>query len=140
MDAHTQTAACSCKYCQPALHSAATAKATNRCAAVMEGFKYAESHEWVSTDGDVATIGISDFAQARPYLELASNLEHQTSSTPQLQRIRSGSSACRTVALVLFPPCYAAYRIVASCIVAETLGITPGHQHLGMQWTCQDAS
>lgn len=35
---------------------------------MMEGFKYAESHEWVSTDGDVATIGISDFAQARPTL------------------------------------------------------------------------
>jgi glycine cleavage system H protein len=31
--------------------------------AVMDGFKYAESHEWVSVDSDVATVGISDFAQ-----------------------------------------------------------------------------
>ena len=26
--------------------------------------KYAKSHEWVSVDGDVATIGITDFAQS----------------------------------------------------------------------------
>ncbi|MEA2077645.1 MAG: glycine cleavage system protein GcvH [Candidatus Marinimicrobia bacterium] len=26
--------------------------------------KYSESHEWVKIDGDVATIGISDFAQS----------------------------------------------------------------------------
>ena len=26
--------------------------------------KYAKSHEWVSLDGDVATIGITDFAQS----------------------------------------------------------------------------
>lgn len=33
--------------------------------AVMDGFKYAKSHEYVNMDGDVATIGISDFAQVR---------------------------------------------------------------------------
>lgn len=27
-----------------------------------QSLKYAKSHEWVSMDGDVATIGISDFA------------------------------------------------------------------------------
>jgi len=32
-------------------------------AAVIDGLKYAESHEWVKLDGDVATIGISDHAQ-----------------------------------------------------------------------------
>jgi hypothetical protein len=32
--------------------------------AVEEGLKYAKSHEWAKVDGDVATIGISDFAQA----------------------------------------------------------------------------
>lgn len=26
--------------------------------------KYAKSHEWVSIDGDVATVGITDFAQS----------------------------------------------------------------------------
>lgn len=33
--------------------------------AVMDNLKYAPSHEWVSVDGDVATVGISDFAQVR---------------------------------------------------------------------------
>lgn len=28
-----------------------------------EGIKYTEEHEWLSLDGDVATIGITDFAQ-----------------------------------------------------------------------------
>lgn len=37
---------------------------SSRCA-VMENFKYAQSHEWVSVDGDIATVGISDFAQVR---------------------------------------------------------------------------
>src|SRR3954464_4771169 len=36
--------------------------------------KYTKTHEWVSLDGDVATIGITDFAQAElgdiTYLEL----------------------------------------------------------------------
>ena len=32
-------------------------------AAVSEDRKYASSHEWAKVDGDVATIGISDFAQ-----------------------------------------------------------------------------
>jgi glycine cleavage system H protein len=30
----------------------------------MDGFKYAKSHEYVKMDGDVATVGISDFAQS----------------------------------------------------------------------------
>lgn len=29
----------------------------------MSGLRYSEEHEWVSVDGDVATVGISDFAQ-----------------------------------------------------------------------------
>ena len=32
-------------------------------AAVSEDRKYASSHEWAKVDGDMATIGISDFAQ-----------------------------------------------------------------------------
>jgi glycine cleavage system H lipoate-binding protein len=31
--------------------------------AVMDGYKYAKSHEYAKVDGDVATVGISDFAQ-----------------------------------------------------------------------------
>lgn len=33
--------------------------------AVIQGAKYAKSHEYAKVDGDVATIGISDFAQVR---------------------------------------------------------------------------
>lgn len=31
---------------------------------VIEGLKYSESHEWVKVEGNVAIIGVSDFAQA----------------------------------------------------------------------------
>lgn len=30
---------------------------------IKEGLKYSESHEWVKVDGDIATIGVSDYAQ-----------------------------------------------------------------------------
>ena len=33
-------------------------------AKILEGLLYAESHEWVRLEGDIATIGVSDFAQA----------------------------------------------------------------------------
>lgn len=29
----------------------------------MSDLRYSEEHEWVSVDGDIATVGISDFAQ-----------------------------------------------------------------------------
>ena len=32
-------------------------------AKIVEGLKYSESHEWVKVDGDIATIGVSDYAQ-----------------------------------------------------------------------------
>lgn len=31
---------------------------------VLEGLLYSESHEWVKVEGDLAVIGVSDFAQA----------------------------------------------------------------------------
>ena len=31
---------------------------------IVEGFLYSESHEWVKVDGNVAIIGVSDFAQS----------------------------------------------------------------------------
>jgi len=37
---------------------------THRVSTVADGFKYASSHEYVNVEGDVATVGISDFAQA----------------------------------------------------------------------------
>lgn len=30
---------------------------------IIEGLLYSESHEWVKVDGDIATVGVSDFAQ-----------------------------------------------------------------------------
>ena len=30
---------------------------------ILEGLKYSESHEWVKAEGNVAWIGVSDFAQ-----------------------------------------------------------------------------
>ena len=31
---------------------------------IIEGLLYSDSHEWVKVEGDVAVIGVSDFAQA----------------------------------------------------------------------------
>lgn len=31
---------------------------------IIEGLLYSESHEWVKVDGDVAIIGVTDFAQS----------------------------------------------------------------------------
>ncbi len=31
---------------------------------VIEGLLYSDSHEWVKVDGEIAVIGVSDFAQA----------------------------------------------------------------------------
>ncbi len=33
-------------------------------AQVIEGLKYTEDHEWISLEGNIATIGITDFAQS----------------------------------------------------------------------------
>ncbi len=30
---------------------------------IIEGLRYSESHEWVKVDGDIAVIGVTDFAQ-----------------------------------------------------------------------------
>lgn len=32
---------------------------------ILENLKYSEDHEWVKVDGDIATIGITDFAQGQ---------------------------------------------------------------------------
>lgn len=32
-------------------------------AKVLDNLRYADSHEWVALDGDVATVGITDYAQ-----------------------------------------------------------------------------
>ena len=47
--------------------------------AVIEGLKYAASHEWAKIEGDVATIGITDHAQVRA--------RRQWLGGPQLDRV-----------------------------------------------------
>ncbi len=47
--------------------------------------KYTKDHEWVSLDGDVATIGITDFAQKElgdiVYVEIETQDKHLTAET-----------------------------------------------------------
>jgi glycine cleavage system H protein len=35
----------------------------NNMSKVLEGLKYSETHEWVKLEGDIAIIGVTDFAQ-----------------------------------------------------------------------------
>jgi len=42
----------------------ATTEGMRTFATVVDGLKYAESHEWTKVEGDTATIGITDFAQS----------------------------------------------------------------------------
>ena len=37
-------------------------KWTGACQMDLESLKYAKTHEWVAVDGNIATIGITDFA------------------------------------------------------------------------------
>lgn len=53
---------------------------------VPEDLKYTATHEWVRVDGDTATVGITDHAQAEltdiVYLELPSEGRQVTAKTP----------------------------------------------------------
>ena len=40
-----------------------TIKNNNTMSKVIEGLYYSESHEWVKVDGNIAVVGITDFAQ-----------------------------------------------------------------------------
>ena len=33
-------------------------------AKIIDGLRYTEDHEWISLEGDIATIGVTDFAQS----------------------------------------------------------------------------
>ena len=39
-------------------------KKENIMSKVIEGLKYSETHEWVKVEGDIAVIGVTDFAQS----------------------------------------------------------------------------
>jgi glycine cleavage system H protein len=53
---------------------------------IPQGYKFTKTHEWVKVDGDVATIGITDFAQSElgdiTYLELPGVGASLTASEP----------------------------------------------------------
>jgi len=49
---------------------------------IIEGLRYSESHEWVKVEGNLAVIGVSDFAQAEmgdiTYVDLPSEGDEVT--------------------------------------------------------------
>jgi len=51
-----------------------------------EGYKYSQEHEWIAVDGDMATIGITDHAQAElgdvVYVELPAAGEQVEAGAP----------------------------------------------------------
>ncbi|HQX64157.1 MAG TPA: glycine cleavage system protein GcvH, partial [Thermomicrobiales bacterium] len=53
---------------------------------IPQGYKFTKTHEWVKVDGDIVTIGISDFAQGElgdiTYLELPAVGQSITKSDP----------------------------------------------------------
>ncbi|GFR44032.1 hypothetical protein Agub_g5189 [Astrephomene gubernaculifera] len=49
---------------QTQVMQAAGTTAARAFATVVQGYKYAASHEWAKVDGETATVGISDHAQA----------------------------------------------------------------------------
>jgi len=63
-----------------------------------EALKFTESHEWVSVDGDEATIGITDHAQSEMndiiYVELPAT--GTTPSTAERARISSTAASATT--------------------------------------------
>ena len=60
--------------------------------AVPEGLKYADSHEWAKVEGDVATIGISDFAQVQ---QLGAPAHHACSNATSWPHMHGACSADR---------------------------------------------
>lgn len=51
---------------------------------MIDSAKYAKSHEYAKVDGDVATVGISDFAQVRDLLNGAVWFQTNSHTTRQL--------------------------------------------------------
>lgn len=53
---------------------------------VPQGYRFTKTHEWVKVEGDIATIGITDFAQSElgdiTYLELPAAGSQLTASEP----------------------------------------------------------
>ena len=69
---------------------------------IPENLKYTKDHEWISVDGDVATVGITDFAQGElgdiVYVEIESEGE-----TLDHEEIFGSVEAVKTVSDLFMP-------------------------------------
>lgn len=67
---------------------------------IIEGLLYSESHEWVKVDGNVAIIGVSDFAQSEmgdiTYVELPSEGDEISKDEDfgALESVKASSELC----------------------------------------------
>ena len=65
--------------------------------AIPQDYKYTRTHEWVKVDGDVATIGITDFAQSElgdiTYIELppVGSTLNQSESLGVIESVKAAS-------------------------------------------------
>jgi len=69
---------------------------------IPEEFKYTKDHEWVKIDGDVATVGITDFAQGElgdiVYIDIESLDE-----TVEINEVFGSVEAVKTVSDLFMP-------------------------------------
>lgn len=69
---------------------------------IPENLKYTKDHEWISIDGDVATIGITDFAQSElgdiVYVEIETEGE-----TLDIEEVFGSIEAVKTVSDLFMP-------------------------------------
>ncbi len=69
---------------------------------ILENLKYTKDHEWISIEGDVATIGVTDFAQGElgdiVYVEIETEGE-----TLEIEEVFGSVEAVKTVSDLFMP-------------------------------------
>ena len=69
---------------------------------IPENLKYTKDHEWVNVDGDIATIGVTDFAQGElgdiVYVEIETEGE-----TLEIEEVFGSVEAVKTVSDLFMP-------------------------------------
>ena len=59
---------------------------------LIEGLKYSETHEWVKVEGDIATVGVTDFAQSEmgdiTYVDMP-EVDHEVSKDEEFGALES---------------------------------------------------
>jgi glycine cleavage system H protein len=70
---------------------------------IIEGLLYSESHEWVKVEGDLAVIGVTDFAQAEmgdiTYVEMP-DVDDEVSASEDFGALESVKTSSELVAPV----------------------------------------